>query len=324
MGKSFSKIQCRWMGLSLAQMIVPTTLWVMAANGSLHGTTMATPTLAQGNEGTNMMNTPTLIQSGYAPVNGLELYYEIYGTGQPLVLIHGAYMNIDIAFGKLILTFAKTHQVIAVELQGHGRTADIDRPIRYELMAVDVIALLEHLGIANADFFGYSMGGNVALQVAIQRPDLVRKLVVASANYRSDGYYPEVLDMIAEITPEVFAGSPVDTEYQRLAPNPQDFPALVTKLVALDKEVLAWPAEEIQAIKAPTLIVIGDADVVRPEHAVEMFRLLGGGVPGDMTGLPNARLAVLPGATHIGVLEQTHLLLALIPSFLEAPMPEGE
>jgi pimeloyl-ACP methyl ester carboxylesterase len=270
------------------------------------------------------MNTPTPTQSGYAPVNGLELYHEIHGTGQPLVLLHGAYMNIDIAFGKLIPTLAQSHQVIAVELQGHGRTADIERPIRYELMASDIIALLEYLGIDNADFFGYSMGGNVALQVTIQRPDLVRKLVVASANYRRDGYYPEVLAMIAGITPEVFAGSPIDTEYQRLAPNPQDFPTLVAKLVALDKEVLAWPVEDIQSIQAPTLIIIGDADVVRPEHAVEMFRLLGGGVPGDMTGLPNARLAVLPGTTHIGVMEQTDLLLALVPPFLEAPMPEPQ
>jgi pimeloyl-ACP methyl ester carboxylesterase len=276
----------------------------------------------------NTVNAQIPTQSGYAPVRGLELYYEIHGAAPlglpPLVLLHGAYMTIDLAFAKLLPTLAKTHQVIAVELQGHGRTADIDRPIRYELMAGDIIALLEHLGVDDADFFGYSMGGNVALQVAIQRPELVRKLVVASANYKSEGYYPEVLAMIETITPEVFAGSPVDTEYQRLAPNPQDFPTLVAKLKALDGEVLDWPAEDMQSIKAPTLIIAGDADVVRPEHAVEMYRLLGGGVPGDLAGLPNARLAVLPGTTHTGVMEQTDLLLALILPFLGAPMPEGE
>jgi pimeloyl-ACP methyl ester carboxylesterase len=269
------------------------------------------------------MNSSTSVKCGYASVNGLELYYEIHGAGQPLVLIHGAYMNID-AFGKLLPELAKHRQVIAMELQGHGRTADIDRPLRYESMASDVIALLAHLGIEQADFFGYSMGGNVALQVAMQRPDLVRKLIAASANYRSDGYYPEVLSMIAGITPEVFAGSPIDTEYQRLAPNPQDFPKLVAKLVDLDKEAFAWSAEAMQAIKAPTLIIIGDADVVRPEHAVEMFRLLGGGVPGDLNGLPNARLAVLPGTTHWAVMEQAELLLALIQPFLDAPMPEAQ
>jgi pimeloyl-ACP methyl ester carboxylesterase len=282
------------------------------------------PTLGPAKERTNAMNTPTPTQSGYAPVNGLELYYEIHGTGQPLVLLHGAYMNIDAAFGNLLPELAKNHRVIAVELQGHGRTADIDRPIRYETMASDVIGLLDYLGINQADFFGYSMGGTLALQVAIQRPELVRKLVLASANYKSDGYYPEVRAMITTITPEVFAGSPIDTEYQRLAPNPEDFPTLVAKLTELDGEVLDWPADALQAIKSPTLTIIGDADVVRPEHAVEMFRLFGGGIPGDLTGLPNARLAVFPGTTHIGVIDQTDLLLALIPPFLDAPMPAAE
>lgn len=266
--------------------------------------------------------TTTSAQTGYASVNGLKMYYEVHGTGgQPLVLLHGAYMAIDRAFGKLLPIFASSRQVIAVELQGHGRTADIDRPLRYEQMADDTAALMRAIGVTNADVFGYSMGGGVALQLAIRHPDLVRKLVVVSATYKSEGMYPEFLAMIETITPEVFAGSPVEAEYLKLAPNPSDFPALVRKLTQLHTEVQDWSADDIRSIKAPTLLIIGDSDIVRPEHTVEMFRLLGGGVVGDLAGLPNARLAVFPGATHIQVIEQTDLLLAIIPPFLDAPPP---
>src|SRR5215210_4262016 len=146
-------------------------------------------------------------QTGYAPVNGLDMYYEIHGTGQPLVVLHGAYMTID-AMGEIVPGLAKTRQVIAVELQGHGRTADVDRPLSYEQMADDTAALLRHLGIEQADIFGYSMGGGVALQVAIRHADLVRKLVVASASYTSEGAHPDLLEMTPTITPEAFARSP--------------------------------------------------------------------------------------------------------------------
>ncbi len=261
-------------------------------------------------------------QTNYASVNGLNMYYEIHGAGRPLVLLHGAYMTIPSAWGKLLPTLAETRQVIAVELQGHGRTADIDRPLDYEQMADDTAALLREIGVENADIFGYSMGGGAALQLAIRHSHLVRNLVVASATYKSEGIYPEVLAMIETITPDVFAGSPWEAEYLRLAPNPHDFPTLVAKLTQLDGEIQDWPAEDIRKIRAPTLIIIGDSDVVRPEHAVELFRLLGGGVVGDLGGLPNARLAVLPGTSHIGVIEQTELLLAIIPPFLDAPLPD--
>ncbi len=148
-------------------------------------------------------------QTGYASVNGLHMYYEIHGTGEPLVLLHGAYMTID-AVGELVPSLAETRQVIAVEMQGHGRTADIDRPITYEQMADDTAALLRHLGTGQADIFGFSMGGGVALQLSIRHPGLVRKLVVASASYTSDGMQPELHEMIPGITPEMFAGSPIE------------------------------------------------------------------------------------------------------------------
>src|SRR5262249_30378409 len=172
-------------------------------------------------------------KSGYAPVNGLNMYYEAYGEGPPLLVLHGAYFTVDL-MGPIVPALAESRQVIAVELQGHGRTADIDRPITYEQMADDSAALLRHLGIDPADVFGYSMGGGVALQLAIRHPDVVRKLVVASASYRSDGMHAVALEMFPSISPELFAGSPIEEAYLRTAPNPGDFPKLVDKLKALD------------------------------------------------------------------------------------------
>jgi pimeloyl-ACP methyl ester carboxylesterase len=259
----------------------------------------------------------------YASVNGLEMYYEIHGTGEPLVLLHGAYMTID-AMGEVVPSLAKTRRIIAVELQGHGRTADIDRPLSYEQMADDTAALLRHIGIEEADIFGYSMGGGIALQVTIRHPEVVRKLVLASVYYNNDGVYPEVLEAIETITPEAFAGTPWREEYARIAPNPEDFPTLVAKLKELDLTFVGWPSEDIQAIEAPALLIIGDSDVVRPEHAVEMFRLVGGGVAGDLAGLPSSRLAMLPGTTHVGLVERADLLVSMIGEFLDAPILEGQ
>jgi pimeloyl-ACP methyl ester carboxylesterase len=267
-------------------------------------------------------------RGGYAEVNGLRMYYEIYGTGRPLVVLHGAYMTIE-TMGEIVPSLAETRQVIAVELQGHGHTADIDRPLTYEHMADDVAALLRHLVIEEADVFGYSLGGGVALQVAIRYPEVVRNLVVASASYTSDGMHPELLEMIPTITPEAFAGSPIKDAYHRTAPNPDDFANLVAKLKRLDMEPFAWPPEDIRGIEAPTLIVIGDSDAIRPEHAVELFRLLGGGVMGDLAGLPKSQLAVLPGTAHFdppgsAVLDRADWLVAMIGEFLDPPMPETE
>ena len=264
----------------------------------------------------------------YAEVNGLRMYYEVHGTGRPLVVLHGAYMIID-AMGDVLPGLAETRQVIAVELQGHGRTADIDRPHSYESMADDVAALLRHLEIEDADVFGFSMGGGVALQVAIRHPEVVRKLVVASASHASDHMHAELLEMIPSITPEAFAGSPIEEAYLQTAPNPEDFPTLVAKLKRLDMEPFAWPQEDIRGIQAPTLLIVGDSDAIHLEYAVELFRLLGGGVMGDLSGLPKSQLAVLPGTTHFippgsGLLDRADWLLAIIPPFLDAPIPEGQ
>ena len=264
----------------------------------------------------------------YAEVNGLNMYYEVHGAGRPLVLLHGAYMTID-AMGEVLSRLAESRQVIAVELQAHGRTADIDRPLGYEAMADDVAALLRHLGVERADVFGFSMGGGVALQVAIRHPEVVRKLVVVSAAHTSESMHPELLEMIPSITPEVFAGTPIEEDYLRTAPNPDDFPTLVAKLKQLDMEHFAWPSEDVRGIAAPTLLVVGDSDAVRLEHVIELFRLLGGGVMGDLAGLPKSQLAVLPGTTHFmppgsGILDRADWLLTIIPPFLDAPVPQEQ
>jgi pimeloyl-ACP methyl ester carboxylesterase len=267
----------------------------------------------------------TQAQTGYAQVGDLNMYYEIHGTGRPLILLHGAYMTID-AMGPLLPGLAETRQVIAAEMQGHGRTADIDRPITYEQMADDTAGLARELGIDTADVFGYSMGGGVALQVALRHPQLVRRLVLASAGFASDAMPPEALAMFPSITPEMFAGSPIEQEYLRLAPNPGDFPKLVEKLKQLDTMDFAWPKDDIRAIAAPTLIILGDSDGVRLEHAVEFFKLRGGGVMGDLSGLPESQLAVLPGTTHYvppgsGLLDRHDWLLTMVPPFLDGDRP---
>ena len=254
----------------------------------------------------------------YADVNGLKMYYEIHGAGSPLVVLHGAFMTIG-AMGAFVPMLAETRQVVAMELQGHGHTADIDRPLSYEQMADDVAGLVRHLGVERADVFGYSMGGGAALQLAMRHPGLVRKLVVAAASSTSNGVYPEVWEGIEQITPEHFAGSPWKEEYDRVAPNPAAFPTLVEKMKQLDLQPFTWPPEEIRAISAPTMVVIGDSDGTTPEHAVELFRLRGGGVFGDLAGLPDARLAVLPGTTHVGLIGRAGWLVSMINEFLDAP-----
>jgi pimeloyl-ACP methyl ester carboxylesterase len=267
--------------------------------------------------------TTTDPQSGYAPVNGLDMYYEVHGTGRPLVLLHGALSTTSVDFGAVLPSLAKARQVIAVEQQAHGHTADIDRPLTTELMAADTAALLRQLGIDQADVFGYSMGAGIALQMAIEHPDLVRKLAVASAAYTHDGLHPGLLEGLEQLTPEALAGTPFEQAYAREAPNPEAWPTLVAKVKVLNSQIPEWPADAIRSIAAPTLIIIGDSDIVRPEHAVEMFRLLGGGVIGDLAGLPRSRLAVLPGTTHITLAHRGDWLSSMIGEFLDAPVPAG-
>jgi pimeloyl-ACP methyl ester carboxylesterase len=253
------------------------------------------------------------------------MYYEIHGEGPPVLLLHGAYMTIDL-MGPIVPRLAESHQVIAVEQQGHGRTADMDRPLTYEQMADDTTALLDVLGVDRADVVGYSMGGGVALQLALRHPAVVRKMVVVSASYSTEGMHPALLEMLPSTTPEMFAGSPIEVAYLRLAPNPGHLPILVDKLKQLDMTPFYWSPDAIRRIVAPTLIIVGDSDAIRLEHAVALFGLLGGGVMGDLAGLPKSQLAVLPGTTHFmprgcGVLDRAGWLQAIIQRFLDTPSP---
>jgi pimeloyl-ACP methyl ester carboxylesterase len=277
--------------------------------------------------GNEMMETG--VQSGYAPVNGLQMYYESRGSGGvPLVLLHGAFSNIETDFGKLIPLLAAKRRVIGVEQQGHGHTADLDRPLSYEQMADDTAALLEFLGIERADVLGYSIGGAVGLQLAVRHPNLVRKLVMAGGtSYRPDGLYPEVSAGAVDLTPDALAaalaGTPWQEAYARMAPHPDDWMALIAKKIAMDQRWQGWDPETIRAITAPALLVIGDSDIVRPEHTMELFRLFGGGVPGDLVGLPQSQLAVLPGTTHVTLVwNHPDWLAAMVEAFLDASVPE--
>lgn len=261
-----------------------------------------------------------------APINGLEMYYEIHGSGEPLVLIHGAYMSIRSNWAALIPTFAETHQVIAVELQSHGHTTDRDTPITYEAMADDVAALLDHLGIEKAAIFGYSMGAGVAIRLAMQHPEKVSRLIAASGSISYDGLPDDFYDMISQISPEFFAGTPLETEFVELNPDKDGFPNLVEKLKALDMDRFAWSPEEFARIDVPTFLIFGDADVIKMEHVTEMYRLLGGITNGDTHGLPKVQLMVLPATTHIGVFyspTNIEILKRAVPEFLAAELPRA-
>jgi pimeloyl-ACP methyl ester carboxylesterase len=256
----------------------------------------------------------------YAQINDLFMYYEEHGgdAGRPVVLIHGALSGIGTSFGMILPTLAKTRRVIAVELQAHGRTADVDRPLTVEGFAADVVALLDHLGIEVADVFGWSMGAAVALRLGTDHAERIGRLVLASVSFHHGGLHPGLLDGIQDLQPEHLHGSEFHDEYVRTAADPAGWANLVTKVKRLDGDLPQWSADQIRAITAPTMVVLADSDIIRPEHAVEMFRLLGGGVAGDLTGLPLCRLAILPGTTHTTVPHRAEWLTPMVDEFLDA------
>lgn len=255
-------------------------------------------------------------------INGMQMYYEVSGEGDPLVVLHGAYMNIP-TMGAIIPKLAETHQVYAIEFQGHGRSNDILRPITYPNLADDVAAFMDAVGLERADVFGYSMGAAACLQLAIRHPEKVDQLIAASVAYDVSGWQPAFVDFIPQMAPEMFVGTPMEDEWKKLAPNPDGFRALVEKLIALETQPMAWEAD-VKALKTPVLIISGDADVATLEHAVAMFRLLGGGAMGDMgVPLPASRLAVLPATSHTAVIDQVELLHGFIEPFLRGETPKG-
>lgn len=264
---------------------------------------------------------PAFAAGNRVEVNGMQMYYEVSGEGPPLVVLHGAYMNIP-SMGAIVPALARTHTVYALEFQGHGRTPDIERPITYPNLADDAAAFMDAVGLEKADVFGYSMGAAAGLQLAIRHPEKVNRLVAASVAYDFEGWQPEFRDFIPQMNVQMFVDM-FSAEYAKLAADPEAFPAVVAKLIALEKEPMAWEAD-VRKLEMPVLIITGDADVATLEHSVAMFRLLGGGVMGDMgVPLPASRFAVLPATSHTAVITQVDLLTALIEPFLADETPRG-
>ncbi|MBC7849173.1 MAG: alpha/beta hydrolase [Chitinophagaceae bacterium] len=257
--------------------------------------------------------------SGYADVNGLKMYYEVYGSGKPIVLLHGSFMSIPLNWSHIIPLIAKDRKVIVMELQGHGRTRDIPREFSYEGMADDVSGLLNHLKIDSADIVGYSMGGGVAFQFAVRHPQQVRRLVILSGTYAHDGWWPDVEASFGTITGEMFNDSPIRKQYDSLGNDPAHFDAFVKKVMSIDLKPYDW-TKDVKNIGVPILFALGDADGVRYEHALELFRAKGGGKMGDIHGLPSSRLAILPGTTHIGMMQRTDWLIPMIKDFLDSDL----
>jgi len=258
----------------------------------------------------------------YADVNGINLYYEIHGTGRPLVLLHGGLMSGE-TFGPVLSLLAERHRVITPDLQGHGRTADIDRPIDIRLMADDIAALIDHLGLDGPDLVGYSLGGGVALQVAVKYPAKIRRLVVVGAHIRRDAIPAEMLAQQARVNAaaaEFMKDTPMYQLYLRVAPRPEDFPKLLTKIGESMSKDFDF-TEEIRGLKVPTLIVAADADMAPPSHYVEVFKLLDGGLrDGGWMGEGRPKgghaLAILPGLTHYNI-GDSPLLAAVTLGFLD-------
>ena len=270
--------------------------------------------------------------TGYAAVNGLKMYYEIHGSGEPVVLLHGAFMTISnnwtASWGNAstdwIAELSKTRKVIAVEMQGHGRTADIKRDLTYENLADDVAELLDYLKIPSADIIGYSLGGGVAMQCAIRHPEKVRKVVSISAPFRQDGMVKEGLDAFPNLTAEAFKGSPIEIEYKKLSPTPDKFADFVNHIKATALRPYDFGSDKLKATKAPMFFIHGDADGVRLDHIAEMFRLKGGGeIHGDMQPRSASRLAILPDTTHVTLMNRMTTIVPMINDFLDAKVSKA-
>jgi pimeloyl-ACP methyl ester carboxylesterase len=259
-------------------------------------------------------------QSGYADVNGLRMYYEIHGSGgTPLLLLHGGLFNIDLQFGPLLEGLAENRQVIATDFQGHGYTNDIDRPLSTVGLVSDVVGLLKELDVPQVDLFGFSVGGAVALYLAIKHPELVRKAVISSVSFHPDGDRAENA-AVGEMKVEMIAGTPMEAEYLAKSPHPdlEHLQTLLTKLGGYDRGAGGWTDDEIRGIAAPTLLTFGDCDAVKLDHVVRFLQLRGGDVNGDFTGVPTSQLAIFPGTTHFNGLSRTNLVHDTVTTFLDA------
>jgi pimeloyl-ACP methyl ester carboxylesterase len=257
-----------------------------------------------------------VFQNGYAPVNGLKMYYEIHGSdiggSPPLVLLHGGGSTIGTSFGKVLPTLAKDRQVIALEQQGHGHTADVDRPFSFEQSAEDTVALLRYLKIGKADFMGYSNGGHIALEIALRHPEMVRKLVLESIMFSREGSDPAFWESFKHAKLEDMPQE-LREAYLKVAPHPEDLPAFFAKSVQRMRDFKGWTTQELQSVKAPVLVIMGDRDVASPEHAVSMFRLF-----------PKAQLAIVPDTDHMMIVKRPDWVVPMVKAFLDLPLPQTQ
>jgi pimeloyl-ACP methyl ester carboxylesterase len=255
--------------------------------------------------------------SGYAPANGTKVYYEVYGDGKPIVLIHGAYYTIEMNWGQLIPELAKTRKVIAIELQGHGHTPYSDRKLSRATLASDVEKVMDYLKIDSADIAGYSFGGQVAYQFAIQSPKRLKKLVIISSVYKSDGWVTEITDVFKKMKPELFANSPLQAAYDAVAPDKTKWTKFLEQMIALAGEPFNLGDDNIEKITAPVLIISGDNDGMDKIELAKTYKLLGGGVSADLQPMPKSHLAIIPNQSHVSLMNQTKTIFGYLDSFLQ-------
>jgi len=257
------------------------------------------------------------ISSGYAPANGIKVYYEVYGSGKPIILLHGAYYTIEMNWGKLIPELAKTRKVIALELQGHGHTPYSDRKLSRATLASDVEKVMDYLKIDSADVAGYSFGGQVAYQFAIQSPKRLKKLVIISSVYKSEGWLPEVNAVFKQLKPEYFANSPLQAAYDAVAPDKTKWTKFVEQMIASAGEPYNMGDDNIAKIPAPVLIISGDNDGMDKIELAKTYKLLGGGISAGMQPMPKSQLAIVPNQSHVSLITQTRVILDYLEGFLQ-------
>ncbi|NII81009.1 alpha/beta hydrolase [Pedobacter sp. SG908] len=256
-------------------------------------------------------------ESGYAPVNGLKVYYEVYGEGKPLVLLHGAFMTIETNWGQLIPELSKTRKVIAVELQGHGHTPFSDRKLDQATLASDVEGVMNHLKVDSADVVGYSMGGSIAYKLTIQSPKRVKKLVIISSTYKSTGWRPEIAGAFKNMKPEMFANTPMKTAYDAVAPDKTNWTKFVEKMIVFAGTPFDMGDANIAKITSPVLIIAGDNDGLDKIELIKTYQLLGGDKFADMGEMPKSHLAIVPAQGHVSLMMQTKTISAYLNDFLK-------
>ena len=283
-------------------------------NKSIFAVLLIVSMLSQLNSYAQQPLTPA--SSGYAPVNGSKVYYEVYGAGDPIVLLHGAYMTINSNWSELIPVLSKTRKVIALELDGHGHTPLSQRPYSYQTLASDVAAVLKHLKIDSADMLGFSYGGTVAYQFAIDHPAMTKKLIIISSTYKSDGWLDIMYNMLAGIKTDAFDNTPIRSEYIKVAPDTSNWHKFIATMLKFSAEKFNLGDDKIKNIKAPVLLIMGDNVGTDKKVLAETYSLLGGNVFGDVVGIPKSQLAILPAKGHGTLIMDTQAIAALVSSFL--------